>query len=1007
MAVKKRSKQIVILFVCLFLMSGIWPQQDLVKRLLLQPLPAYGETAAYYVNLGRQAIEEKDIVAANTHFLAALGEAPSHQEASLYYSVTRIVGLAYHNEFNDLLDQFGVDASGRNLYNWTAQLPMDMNGNLDLPSDSPTGGDLTAFIENTVLTEIDAALANLNQLEDAAFNPSDPITVLTPAMLGSDTDMEVDYGDVAHYRSLLHMSKAVLTILISYDLNIDIDEVIAKINNDTLDIRSDIINAYPQLLELKRPNLADVKDSLIQSIDAYLEASDFIRNEEDFQGDDLIYFNTEKLSDENKFRWILNQIRASMLSDAKPDFTPELAQFVDLGRFFDKPLNLRDFLYTESVNKILEDHLGYQIDWALAHLNGLAESYTEVIGPSDYPIEASVEIDFGDIALLRSALYASRAAVKTVNAYDIDVNIYDIIEVLKNEIFNINNDILKTYPDFLTLLLDHKLVDAKNDIQSAINNYLAGSDYIRAEADDQTDDLIVFDAEALNDDLELRSVLSKVQTSLEGEPVSNPLDGDTRINIGEFYDDPISLRAYLPAFDHNNQIAPNTLPDPSFSGILPDLTQEAWNRLLDLDSGANAWSISGTVTDSKGHKLEGIEIKIFDSPCWGEFITSTVTDSNGTYEVQDLNTEDGIIYLQACGDCRHAPYVSYWWNDERMIGNYECALAKGIDTSSQIQADFQLRDAPRRLNWWEVARYEGKLGIAFDLPPIFEDQIKEAAVTGPSGFSYTFDLIDDRYDDMSDCAGFNYWWKEFGTDGNDGTYTLLLRFKDGLERTYNIDRQFQTIPVVDPSTMAAGLKNDGSIEFTWDKPQSGLGYQVQIYNSGGKRLYESQRLFDTSLLTVEANELACLEIGESYEWQIKTLDHPQFPKYTAVRTSVCDETIGYNPTNFQNRIKWFLADRWPGGFACGFSVRSGSIPNINEATVQGPDGFYYQFDLSEDWYNLSTETQKSNKGWFHLFENSGNTSGNYQLQVSFQDGTVLTSSDNYDSTVDIVGVDYS
>ncbi len=436
-------------------------------------------------------------------------------------------------------------------------------------------------------------------------------------------------------------------------------------------------------------------------------------------------------------------------------------------------------------------------------------------------------------------------------------------------------------------------------------------------------------------------------------------------------------------------------------------TEQA-NSIMRMDVTAQEYaqpSISGTVTDQDGHQLENIVVQLYDSPCWSDHIDSQTTDSDGAYAFRDIDTEDGIVYVQACGDCRHEPFMSYWWSYDRMIGDYECALADGIDTDAQTQADFQLREAPRRLNWWEVAKYEGQFSVGFDLPPVFEDQLQSATVTGPSGFSYTFDLINDRYDDMSDCAGFNYWWKPFDTPANDGTYTLSLRFKDDLERTYTLDRQFNSIPSVDPSTMAADLTDDGSIEFSWTSPRSGLGYQVQIYDADGKRLYESQRTWDIDRLTVDANELACLAIGASYEWQVKTFDDPQFPEYTAVRTSAANDNIAYTPNNLDNRIRWFIADRWPDGFACGFSVRPGSVPNVNEATVQGPDGFSYQFDLADDGFNLSTETQQGDKGWFHVCDTSAYPSGNYQLQVVFGDGTVLTAAEDYDDTAEILGVD--
>ncbi len=574
MGAKKGLKVTLILSVLMVLMAAGWPQEG-----VLQLLPVYAETADDYVTLGRQAIGKQNIVAANSYFKSALEQNPSHEEANLYYSVTRIAALVYQHEFNRLLDGFGVDADGRDLYNWTAQLPHDMHGNLNLPANSPTGGDITEFIEDTILDEINAALANLDQLEDMSSDPVTPITVLTPEMIGTDEDFEVDYGDVALYRSFLNTTKTLLLILTGYDLNIDIDDIIAKTTDGTLDIKTDLIEAYPEFLKLRRSNLSGAKNALIESIDAYLAALEFIRNEADPQDDDLIAISD--FADENEFRWALDQIRRSLLGEVSDPFKLELSQFVHFGWLFDNPVELRSFLCTESLPALIKAHIHPQINWALTHLEGLDGSYEERLEPSDYPIENTVEIDFGDIALFRSLLYALRSGAKTSYSYDINLKLYDLVYELANESFSINEDVLYAYKDFLNLMPDQELDSAKTDLNNAINNYIAGSDFIRTEADDQSDDLFKFDDdEAIEDDANRRALLSAVQTSLAGNPVCLDPETPVQINLFEFYGDPIDLRAYLPEFDRDNEVVPNTFPDPTFSGVFPDFSQETWMWIL-------------------------------------------------------------------------------------------------------------------------------------------------------------------------------------------------------------------------------------------------------------------------------------------------------------------------------------------------------------------------------------------------------------------------------------------
>jgi len=570
MGTKKAVKATLILSVFLILLAVGGPQNG-----FLQPPPVYAETAEAYVDQGRQAIAEENMELANDYFESALGEDPSHDEANLYYSVTRMLALTYQEDFNRLLDGFGVQASGRDLFNWTAELPHDMEGNLDLPDASPRGSDITAFIEDVVLNEIDAALANLDRLEDTSSQATTPITVLSGEMIGTDRDMEVDYGDVALYRSFLNTAKAFLLTLTGYNLDIDIDDVLAKITDDTLDIKTDLIDAYPDLLRLRRQNLSEAKNSLVKGIDAYLAASAFIRSEPDPQDDDLIQFSD--VADEGEFRWILGQIRRSLLGEVSDPFKPELSQFVHLGWLFDNPVALRGFLRTDSLAELIKTQIHPQINWALTHLEGLDKSYSERLGPSDYPIENPVEIDFGDIAMLRSFLYAARSGAKTSYSYDIGLRLYDLIDELANDDFSINEDVLEAYKGFLQLTPDHQLGSAKTDLNKAISEYMAASEFIRAETDDPSDDLFTLD-EA---DADFRALLSDVQRSLAGTPTCLAPETPVRINLDEFYGDPIDLRQNLPAFNEENEVVPGTFPDPTFNGIFPDFSQEAWTGMLE------------------------------------------------------------------------------------------------------------------------------------------------------------------------------------------------------------------------------------------------------------------------------------------------------------------------------------------------------------------------------------------------------------------------------------------
>ena len=87
------------------------------------------------------------LLQANQEFLSAVQDTPSDPVANFFYAVTRIAALLNENDtyiqslpfenIKELLDSFGISASGRDIYEWTADFPKDAQGNIELPVDTP------------------------------------------------------------------------------------------------------------------------------------------------------------------------------------------------------------------------------------------------------------------------------------------------------------------------------------------------------------------------------------------------------------------------------------------------------------------------------------------------------------------------------------------------------------------------------------------------------------------------------------------------------------------------------------------------------------------------------------------------------------------------------------------------------------------------------------------------------------------------------------------------------
>ena len=210
------------------------------------------------------------------------------------------------------------------------------------------------------------------------------------------------------------------------------------------------------------------------------------------------------------------------------------------------------------------------------------------------------------------------------------------------------------------------------------------------------------------------------------------------------------------------------------------------------------------------------------------------------------------------------------------------------------------------------------------------------------------------------------------------------------------------VTAVNSTSMTHTVNDDGSIDFFWtNPPDPNQRYQVRIYQAG-ERFYRSGML-DTQNLHVSADSLKCLVLGGEYTWEMRAYDNND-PYYTCEKSNSLPLT--YDPISLENRAKWFSATNYLGvgnsyddKLSLYFDVRPGSRDFITSAAVTGPSGFTpYNVDLTNDWYDISTETRK-NSGWGH-FLSAPVLDGAYTLTITFNDNFVgYTEVDTYDLSV--------
>jgi hypothetical protein len=298
------------------------------------------------------------ILAANQKFKDALSINPNNQEAHLFYAVTSLGAFALQNggggglkTLRDVFEAFGMVRNsndfiqyspGDALYDTEYNSPYDAPA--QFPANAPSGEALRQFLAGPVMILLNNSIINLDKI-NSTFQ-----TILTTDETG-DEAVEVDYGDVLMFKAILNAGKCLISIISSYNINIDTDEIFNKVKNDQFGISPDLLNVYPNFLILLSGGvntLQSAEAKLLDTINNYLNASNFIRAETDDQFNDLIAFDPDDLQDEELFRQNLIILRVSLNDNTTADLTDGVELIsLNLNLLFGHgsgPFDLRDFL---------------------------------------------------------------------------------------------------------------------------------------------------------------------------------------------------------------------------------------------------------------------------------------------------------------------------------------------------------------------------------------------------------------------------------------------------------------------------------------------------------------------------------------------------------------------------------------------------------------------------------------------------------------------------------------
>jgi len=199
------------------------------------------------------------------------------------------------------------------------------------------------------------------------------------------------------------------------------------------------------------------------------------------------------------------------------------------------------------IRNILDASMIPDIEAAIADLNSISDTpgdrFRIFLDPNETRIffdsnalglQTDVEIDYGEVLILKGLLMGLKGQLEAQSAHDLYIDANDILaEKVYGSSFNINDDLLDPYPDFLKVLPTSNdpstdgaalLAQARQDLIDSIDYYLDAIYYICNEdnppgTDPQEDEFIYVDPNARFDLDIINGLFTDLRNSLEYDTV--------------------------------------------------------------------------------------------------------------------------------------------------------------------------------------------------------------------------------------------------------------------------------------------------------------------------------------------------------------------------------------------------------------------------------------------------------------------------------------------------------
>jgi hypothetical protein len=195
-----------------------------------------------------------------------------------------------------------------------------------------------------------------------------------------------------------------------------------------------------------------------------------------------------------------------------------------------------------------------------------------------------VLVDKGDVLVIKAFTHGLEMLFNLLFTYDLDVPLEAMVTLEKNSQLDAQQVLATT-----SALLKFAASDRRPQFAAALRamqlDYATASDFIRSQRGDPMGLLTEGLSTDPEQEVEIRDGLASAVASLNGVVTYQ----DTRVNLSRLMVTKRPLRDWLPEFRGEDAVS-GTVPDPTFDGILPDLTgAEVTDRIYQIGA---LWGMS-------------------------------------------------------------------------------------------------------------------------------------------------------------------------------------------------------------------------------------------------------------------------------------------------------------------------------------------------------------------------------------------------------------------------------